>query len=126
MKDQLAIKGPNGKKITLSRDQAAALQYQQKEFQKKLGGVNKTLTSKYYEGETQDIKVAFKFKEDGSVDDLANPQLELSGKLAELDDKTREVVNDALYQFMLAMNNALSEKNSDGQAKIMKLLKESA
>lgn len=111
------------RKVSISRDAAAIIQSNQKYMQQQLQSVTKNVSDKYYSGSTNDVEVAVKFDEQGKINDLANPQLALKGKLAELDESTQQLVMDAMYQFMLAMNEALAEKTKDGEEKLNKVFK---
>ena len=126
-KEMVKIKHPvTNREATISKVACDILEAKGKITRQKMQAVNEKLTHKYYEGQTNDIRVALKFKETGEVDDLANPMLELKGKLETLDGQTRQIVEDALYQFMLAINGALADKTKDGEEQVTKILTETA
>lgn len=123
-KKVFAIKNKQtNKSVNISRDALRAIEANQEFAGKAMQASAKKLCDNYYVGQTKDVKVGVKFTETGAVDDMADPQLELQGKLAELDPQAQELVKQAMYQFMLALNGALVKKTEDGTEEFKKIMK---
>jgi len=84
--------------------------------------INKALSTKYYKGESEDVKIAVKFREDGSINTDDLPQLALEGELGNLDPETKAIVQKALFQFMGSISGALINKTKEAEDRVKDLL----
>jgi predicted CopG family antitoxin len=132
------IKCPKtNKTLTISHDVYNALTHAAEIEKKRQADVQKDmaesfkksgelLSNKYYSGITKDLEIAIKFNEKNQVDEFKNPQLDLKGELENLDQKTRELVMSAMYQFMTCINQAIDNRSKDMESKLKEVLQPAA
>jgi len=129
-KQQYGIKCPKtGKTLTVSRDVYHALQHAQQDVKKKQSDMTEqlkksgqALTKKEYIGSTKDIDVAVRFDESGKI----QPTVELKNSLEHMDEKTRRIVQDTLYQFTECLNQTLQSKTDDLKKELEKQVQPAA
>lgn len=95
----------------------------------KLGMIAKSLDNTFFECKTENIDLAIKFKRDHSVNFEERPQLELTGKFAQLPEDTQTLLKEAMGEFAQAISKCLSDKTykelrATGQHQMAKALKE--
>jgi len=118
MKEQRFVQHPRTKKkLSVSRDVYSMIEEMiqdaeknKKKVTKNIGGASSQMVSKTYKGETNGLKIAIKFKENGEINDLASPQVEIKDNSLS--------PQDLLYQFMLCVNQAQATKTEEQQRHI--------
>lgn len=118
-----------GKTLTVSRDVYYAMEHEQKKIKEKQDAIiakAKKLLGKRYSGKTNEVEIAIKFDENGGVNDLLDPQWELSGALADLDPEMKKIIDNVILQVFLCTNQAQSQRQSDIQGEVKEITKEEA
>lgn len=118
-----------GKTLTVSRDVYYAMEHEQKKTKEKQDAIiakAKKLLGKRYSGKTNEVEIAIKFDENGGVNDLLDPQWELSGALANLDPEMKKIIDNVILQVFLCTNQAQSQRQSDIQGEVKEITKEKA
>lgn len=102
--------------------QAELMQQKQAKVQNELLTIEKYACKKYRTGISRNMEVQVKFTEDGNVDEI-EPKLELKGELGKLSEGQQKEVKEYLYEFMLCLNQALSEFNVEKRKRATEVIK---
>ena len=128
-KQQYGIKNPlTGKEVSISRDARTALVAieaanvaKQRQLEENILNVSKIITKKTHAGQTTDMVIAVNFDEKSMID-IFSEKTQLKGSLANLPEDVKEIVENALAQYKLCINQALAKKTTDTEANIKRVL----
>jgi len=86
--------------------------------EKKIEEIGLKLSKKAYMGETKDLKILVSFTKEGLINDMASPKVEVKNSALSPED--------AVYQFMLCEQQAITKRNNEMKAMMEQSSKEVA